>query len=343
MQTQDKTHGMPQPPMVVQPLGSVTVDPMKGYNNVEVKYRHNPFQNFSKTLKIFQLEVPSHNGGSHLQGVYRQRSYDNLQNGKSQFHRSSIKSLHLPPTYAIQSNQHQQLNKKFSLSIQKFAAPLSMHRGYSPSPQHPSQAIPSNFKLVSPQSQYHSGASYDSNSLPRYPYHKNRALQSNSQHHGMCIEYYKYSHIRHPTTPPPPPPIHLNRETDEQNLLPTPSSSSSGDTCNGEWDPMIASGSSGKRSGIDHMTQYRTCKKQMTQMLQPNPQHQMYIDNYLHHLSHQSPYRKYLNAVQNHQLQMSPQNVHVYHNPAKRHSNAYEYHFTNFDLNSIHEDARNES
>jgi hypothetical protein len=214
-----------------------------------------------------------------------------------------------------------------------------VHRGYSPSPQHPGQAIPSNFKLVSPQSQYHSAVNYDSNSLPRYPYHKNRALQSN-QHHGVCM----YSHIRHPTTPPPPPPIQFNRETDEQNLLPTPSSSSSGDTCsNSEWDPMIASGSSGKRSGIDHMTQYRTCKKQVTQMLQPNPQHQMYFDNYLHQFGHQSPYRKYLNAVQNHQLQMSPQNVHVYHNPAKRHSNAYEYHFTNFDLNSIHEDARNES
>ena len=37
MQTQDKMHGMPAPPMVVQPLGSVTVDPMmKGYNSVEV-------------------------------------------------------------------------------------------------------------------------------------------------------------------------------------------------------------------------------------------------------------------------------------------------------------------
>lgn len=37
MQTQDKINGMPAPPMVVQPLGQVTVDPMKGYNNVEVR------------------------------------------------------------------------------------------------------------------------------------------------------------------------------------------------------------------------------------------------------------------------------------------------------------------
>lgn len=284
-----------------------------------------------------------------MQGVYRQRSYDNLQNGKSPFHRSSIKSLHLPPTYANQSSH--QLNKKFSLSFQKFA-PTNVHRGYSPSPQHhQAQAIPSNFKFVSPQSQYQPSVNYDTSSLPRYPYHKNRALQSNGQHqHGMCMEYYKYGPVRHPTTPPPPPPVHHNhKSTEEQVLLPTPtSSSSSGDTCsNSEWDPMIASGSSGKRSnGSDHMAHYRTCKKsiqQATQMLHPNPQHQTYIDNYLHQFSHQSPYRKYLNAVQNHQLQLSPQNVHVYHNPAKRHSNVYEYHFTNFDLNSIREDARNES
>lgn len=78
-------------------------------------------------------------------------------------------------------------------------------------------------------------------------------------------------------------------------------------------------------------------------MLQPTSQHQVYFDTYLHQFNHQSPYRKYLNAVQNHQLQLSPQNVHKYHNSLKRHSNAYEYHFTNFDLSSINEDARNES
>lgn len=278
-----------------------------------------------------------------MHGVYRQRSYDNLQNGKSPFHRSSVKSLHLPPTYA---NQHNQLNKKFSLSFQKFG-PTNVHRGYSPSPQnHPAaQAIPSNFTYVSPQSQYQANVNYDSNSLPRYPYHKNRAIQSGN--HQQCLEYYRQGPVRHPTTPPPPPPVR-HQSTEEQNLLPTPTSStSSADTCsNSEWDPMIASGSGAKRTGLDHMTHYRTCKKQIqqaTQMLHPNPQHQMYIDNYLHQFGHQSPYRKYLNAVQNHQLQLSPQNVHVYHNPAKRHSNVYEYHFTNFDLNSIHEDARNES
>lgn len=37
MQTQDKINGMPAPPTMVQPLGSVIVDPMKGHNSVEVK------------------------------------------------------------------------------------------------------------------------------------------------------------------------------------------------------------------------------------------------------------------------------------------------------------------
>lgn len=299
-----------------------------------------------------------------MQGVYRQRSYDNLQNGKSPFHRSSIKSLHLPPSYS--SNQIASLNKRFSLSVQKFnnnanisnnninnnnnITNPSINRSFSAStPQHQQQAIPTNFKFVSPQSKYDmSDNHYDSNSLPRYPYHKNRAIHSIHQRYdGTCVEYYRNIPIRHPTTPPPAPPIKLSPQSgDEQVLLPTPTSStSSGDNCS-EWDPMIASGSK-IRNGIDHMSHYRACKKQLqqaTQLLHPNPQQQMYIDNYFLQLSHQSPYRKYMNTAQTHQLQLSPQNVHqVYHNPGKRHSNVYEYHYSNFDLNSIHEEMRNDS
>lgn len=303
-----------------------------------------------------QLEVPSNN---HIPGVYRQRSYDNLQNGKSPFNRNSIKSLHLPPTYAAHQQQQQlQLNNKSSLNnlnAGKFPQlSPNFNRGYTPSPQHHHQiahAIPTNFKYVAPQSKYQIGddqSSYDSNSLPRYPYHKNRAIQGVHQRYdGVCMEYYKNAPVRHPTTPPPLPPNYHQKNTDEQVLLPTPtSSSSSGDTCsNSEWDPMIASGVTSKRGGFDHMSHYRTCKKQLqqaTQILQPTNQNQMYLDNYLHQFTYQSPYSKYLNAVQNHQLQLSPQNVH-HHNPGKRHSNVYEYHFTNFDLNAINEDAMNES
>lgn len=292
---------------------------------------------------------------SHMQGIYRQRSYDNLQNGKSPFQRNSFKNSHLPPS-SYPNNQQLLLNKRFSLSIQKFNNNSTTNRGLSPIHQHPSQAIPSNFKYVSPQSKYESQSSieninYDSNSLPRYPYHKNRAIHGvHHRYDGTCVEYYRHIPIRHPSTPPPPPPLKSSPQSnDEQVLLPTPTSStSSGDNCssNSEWDPMIANGSK-IRSGLDHVSHYRTCKKQLqqaTQLLHPNMQHQMYIDNYFHQFNHQSPYRKYLNAVQNHQLQLSPQNMHhVYHNPAKRHSNVYEYNFSNYDLNSIHEDAKHES
>jgi hypothetical protein len=316
-----------------------------------------------------QLEVPAsmnNSASAHMQGVYRQRSYDNLQNGKlrSPFHRNSIKSLHLPPSFA---NNHNQLtlNKRFSLSINTNGSSNNsnnlnlMNRGMLLTPQHhyyQAQAIPSNFKYVSPQSRYEmNGSHYDSNSLPRYPYHKNRAIHG--VHHrldGTCVEYYRHVPIRHPTTPPPAPPIKMSPQsnTEEQVLLPTPTSStSSGDNCsNSEWDPMI--NGSKVRSGLDHMTHYRACKRQLqqaSQFLHPNAQHQVHLDNYFQQFSHQSPYKKYLNAVSNHQLQLSPQNVvqqsvhQVYHDPSKRHSNVYEYHFSNFDLNSIHEDARNES
>jgi hypothetical protein len=61
MQTQDKIHGLPAPPMVVQPLGSVTVDPMKGYNHVEVIKIHfiNPKQNKLLTRFPFHLTARS--------------------------------------------------------------------------------------------------------------------------------------------------------------------------------------------------------------------------------------------------------------------------------------------
>jgi hypothetical protein len=244
------------------------------------------------------------------------------------------------------------------MSIQKFTPPTIptfatniYHGGYSPSSNQHHHVIPTNFKYVSPQSEY------DSNSLPRYPYHKNRAIPSMNSHHNFQMDYHKRGPIRHPTTPPPLPPIHHNHN-DEQGLLPTPTSStSSADTCsNNEWDPMIASGVS-KRNGssLEHMNQYRVCKKQLqqaTQLLHPNLQQQMYIDNYLHHFAvHQSPYRKYLSSsTSSNQQQMqnsSPtqNNLHqqFYHNPTKRHSNVYEYHFSNFDLNSISEDSKNES
>lgn len=330
--------------------------------------------------------MESQNGNNTLAGVYRQRSYDNLQNGKSPFHRSSVKSLHLPSSYINNinnnnnnNNHNTHLANKLSLNNlnpNKFAQlspiiqfpPYNNHNHNSPQHYHQQQqhqqqqAIPSNFKYFSPQSKYAATNNFDSNSLPRYPYHKNRALAGLHQqrHDSVCMDYYKFP-VRHPTTPPPPPPIHLKSHlSEEQVLLTTPTSSSSSNdnfSSNSEWDPMLASAAA-KRGGFDHIPHYRTCKKQIQQATQIlNHQQQFYIDNYLQQFSHHSPYRKYLNSggsggshqQQQHQIYQQhlqpppppPQQVH--HNPNKRHSNVYEYHFTNFDLNSIHEDAMNES
>lgn len=278
------------------------------------------------------------NNISHMQGVYRQRSYDNLQNGKSPFHRNSIRSLHLPPSnsYVMSNYNYNTLGKRLSLNDKNYMD------------YHQNAAIPSNFKYVSPQSS--TTEHFDSNSLPRYPYHNNRAVHGvHHNYDGTCVvEYYRYGPIRHPLTPPPPPPkmASSSSDIDEQILLPTPTSSTSSvEHYSSEYDPMIASSS--KR--VDHMIHYRACKKQLQhatqQLLQPNFQHQMYIDNYFNNFTQQqSPYRRQINILPQEQDPSHVVNMHqVYHNPNKRHSNIYEYHFSNFDLNSIHEDGRNNS
>jgi hypothetical protein len=285
-----------------------------------------------------------------MQGIYRQRSYDNLQNGKSPFHRNSVRSLHLPSsTYNMSFGNNNQnldaLHKRFSLSGMPRMSPNSIEN----------HAIPSNFKFVSPQTKYETCIeSYDSNSLPRYPYHKNRAIHGiHHRYDGTCVvEYYRYGPVRHPLTPPPPPPKLLpspdcNFEEQKSLLLPTPTSStSSGEiySSNSEYDPMI-----GLSKQTDHITHYRTCKKQLQQasqqLLQPNFQHQTYIDNYINQFTNQqSPYKRHVNISHSSHDQAHAINMHqVYHNPNKRHSNVYEYHFSNFDLNSIHEDGRHDS
>lgn len=114
---------------------------------------------------------------------------------------------------------------------------------------------------------------------------------------------------------------------------------------------MNANGGNKRNGSLEHMNQYRVCKKQLQQatqqLLHPNQQQQMYIDNYLHHLAavQQSPYRKYLNSQQQQPSTSSNQPLPpaIYHNAGKRHSNVYEYQFFNFDLNSISEDGKNES
>jgi hypothetical protein len=106
-------------------------------------------------------------------------------------------------------------------------------------------------------------------------------------------------------------------------------------------DPMLQPVGAPKRTTFDHIPHYRTCKKQLQQATQIlNSQQQFYFENYLQQFSHQSPYKKYLNTQGQ---QPAPAKSPGAHNRQKRNSNVYEYHFNNFDLNSINEDSSNES
>lgn len=304
---------------------------------------------------------------SHLSGVYRQRSYDNLQNGKSPY-RKSIKSLHLPPSYGGMNypnyptnhgnNLSNNINGGSNGSIVNYAqlSPIMHFQAKHQQQHHHLNQIPGNVKYFAPQSKYQGGG-YDSNSLPRYPYHKNRAVPSihpSIHQQNFCQQNfnqdhlqnnYKYPIVRHPSTPPPPPPVkRSSMMLEEQGLLvTTPTSSSSSNDCSNsefsELDQMLPAQVKRGFEHIPHIPHYRTCKKQLqqaTQML--NNQQQYYIDNYMQQYN-QSPYRRYLNASASHMNVQNPPNF----NQNKRLSNVYEYQLTNFDLKSIHEDPPNDT
>ncbi|CAO1333830.1 unnamed protein product [Diamesa hyperborea] len=105
MQTQDKFNGMPSvPPMVVQPLSS-GIDPMgKSYSN---------------------LEMESQNSNNTLAGVYRQRSYDNLQNDKS----TSVSHLveNELPLASVTSPSSSTIDKRALRASQSSMSDLQIH------------------------------------------------------------------------------------------------------------------------------------------------------------------------------------------------------------------------
>lgn len=94
--------------------------------------------------------------------MYRQRSYDNLHNGKSPCH-----------------NIH---HMRLSYSYEQIQIP-SLHRSLNNSDAN-SSIIPRNFKIHTPQAKYKpsisnpsaSSQTHDNNNLIHYPFHKNRAI-----------------------------------------------------------------------------------------------------------------------------------------------------------------------
>lgn len=267
----------------------------------------------------FQIETSKMANNSHMHGVYRQRSCDNLQNGKFSYVR---RSAHLSPIlYPLNdhnvpsSSMNNILNKKFSLNLH--SRPLEHN------------AIPKNFKFVSPQSKC-DGLQFDANSLPRYPtYYRSPHYQFDRS---TLVEYYRYDAIRHPTTPPPPPPL-ISPSIEKQMLLPTPTSSSSGEnfySSTSEYDPMIAS----KQNDQIH---YRCRNKQF---LEKSLQRPIDINSSIETFtSFNSPYRNLVNSSYNNYQNLQ----HANHNPNKRNSNIYEYRFCSLELNAFQEDDRNTS
>jgi hypothetical protein len=265
------------------------------------------------------------------QGIYKQRSYDNLPNGKSSFQQNSTGKLHLPLSQTINQNIS---SAELKLNYLKVLPNNSKELQYR-------IKVPMNFKIISPQSKYRTSEETVSNTLPRYLYHKNKNVQDNHQK-----GFFRQIPIRHPKTPPPLPPI---KKIDEQQFLfATPNYSSSGESYNiSELEPMIFNDENINRISIDDVSHNKTHKRQLyyaTQFMQPNSIKQFQIDNYFQQLNlHQSPYRNYINVGQNNKFRISPRKlIHFYHNTDKINSNAFEDNLKNFNSKSIYEDIRNE-
>lgn len=122
-------------------------------------------------------------------GVYRQRSYDNLHNGKSPSMQSLTRFVHLPRSSCDHIND---------LTVGAAIAAMSSDASSSSSSPSPSPAtgvapVPIHFKYFAPQQQNNSSNCHSScessqsiGAFSRYPYHQNRALAVRplpNQHH----------------------------------------------------------------------------------------------------------------------------------------------------------------
>lgn len=110
-------------------------------------------------------------------GIYRQRSYDNLQNGKSPTYSLSSRFANIPHTScdhtvvdALQP-QHQHLQQQHLLLQQQLQQQTSALAGNDGTPV----PVPTQFKYFSPQQRKYNDKQRNASHL-RYPYHKNRAV-----------------------------------------------------------------------------------------------------------------------------------------------------------------------
>lgn len=170
--------------------------------------------------------------------MYRQRSYDNLHNGKSPCH-----------------NIH---HMRLSYSYEQIQIP-SLHRSINNSDVNNS-LIPKNFKYHTPQSKYKipstlspsssasSSTQHDNNNLIHYPFHKNRAIFRKSANDIFYNNYMSpHTHVSDNRIY-----FDLKNSSSSENILSNAAlrdSTSSSDT---EIDPMIR-----------NCENYRNSKRQM--------------------------------------------------------------------------------
>lgn len=118
-------------------------------------------------------------------GIYRQRSYDNLQNGKSPINRLN-RLVHMPRT----SCDHLDLNyaQQSSPIDQQSCSDQSVVIGQANNPVNETTPVPTNFKYFSPQQRRYN--EHAAAQISRYPYHRNRAVPR------RYSQSYDYRHQR---------------------------------------------------------------------------------------------------------------------------------------------------
>lgn len=236
-----------------------------------------------------------------MHGIYRQRSCDNLQNGKFMQRQYPTRSYNLDPL-----GESSDVND-----------------------------IPKNFKFISPQSKFEIA-----NSFSHFPQnYKHRSFNYNASTVVEYYRYDSIRHPLTPPPPPPPlPHLKISPNMDKELLLPTPVSTFSGENffTSSEFDPILTSSS----KQTDRVYHNETWKKQTTPFyLDKNFQYRVNTCDYSNALKTPSgPFRNHPNFL--HDQNYQPLHC-DYQNSIKRNSNICEYHFCRQELNSLRENNNN--
>lgn len=164
-------------PVTVQPVANS--DPANKSNYYDIEVNENLFIAITCLCDLYGFPPTQSQPPTILNsGVYRQRSYDNLHNGKSPSMQSLTRFVHLPRS----SCDH-----IADLTVGAAIAAMSSDASSSSSSPSPSPAtggapVPIHFKYFAPQQQNHSNfpssceSSQSIGAFSRYPFHQNKAV-----------------------------------------------------------------------------------------------------------------------------------------------------------------------